>query len=153
MVERAQAKRALERLVVHKDKFKSDSLKLPKQKGGVNVVEMMKVLLEEDQVAASCTAGKRAGLEQEVLESILDRTNIDHFEEKIKLADGKAAAQIMKEKKEAQKVRAEKKELERKSANKFGSLKEKSGHLFSQGEVTEKGDCSTIDTSEFITVE
>ena len=122
MVERAQAKRALERLVVHKDKFKSDSLKLPKQKGGVNVVEMMKVLLEEDQVAASCTAGKRAGLEQEVLESILDRTNVDHFKEKIKLADGKAAAQMLKEKKEAQKVRAERMELERKSANKFGFL-------------------------------
>merc|ERR1719318_1377520 len=153
MVERAQAKRALERLVVHKDKFKSDSLKLPKQKGGVNVVEMMKVLLEEDQVAASCTAGKRAGLEQEVLESILDRTNVDHSKEKIKLADGKAAAQMLKEKKEAQKVRAERMELERKSANKFGLLKEKSGRLFTQGEVTEKGDCSTIDTNEFITVE
>ena len=44
-------------------------------------------------------------------------------------------------------------ELERKSTNKFGFLKEKSGHLFTQGEVTEKGDSSTIDTGEFITVE
>ena len=44
-------------------------------------------------------------------------------------------------------------ELERKSTNKFGFLKEKSGHLFTQGEVTEKVDCSNIDTNEFITVE
>ena len=59
----------------------------------------------------------------------------------------------LKEKKEAQKIRAERMELERKSANKFGFLKEKSGHLFIQGEVTEKGDCSTLDTNEFVTIE
>ena len=64
MVERAQAKRALERLVVHRDKFKSGGRK---QRGG-NGMEIMKMLLNEDEAAASCTAGKTAGLEQEVLD-------------------------------------------------------------------------------------
>ena len=73
MVERAEAKRALERLVVNKNKFKSKS-----SKKGMNGTEMMKMLLDESQIAASCYAGKTAGLEQEVLDSIMDRTNVDH---------------------------------------------------------------------------
>ena len=64
MVERAQAKRALERLVVHRDKFKSGARSLKSTQRGVNGMEIMKTLLDEDEVAASCTAG----LEQEVLD-------------------------------------------------------------------------------------
>ena len=70
MVERAQAKRALERLVVHRDKFKSGAKSLKSTQRSVNGMEIMKVLLDEDEVAASCTAGKTVGLEQEVLDSI-----------------------------------------------------------------------------------
>ena len=68
MVERAQAKRALERLVVHRDKFKSGARSLKSTQRGVNGMEIMKTLLDEDEVAASCTAAKTAGLEQEVLD-------------------------------------------------------------------------------------
>ena len=89
MVERAQAKRALERLVVHRDKFKSGARSLKSTQRGVNGMEIMKTLLDEDEVAASCTAAKTAGLEQEVLDSIMDRTNVEHFKEKLKLVNGK----------------------------------------------------------------
>ena len=97
MVERAQAKRALERMVVHRDKFKSGASSLKSTQRGVNGMEIMKLLLNEDEVAASCTAGKTAGLEQEVLDSIMDRTNVEHFKEKMKLVNGKTPDEMLKE--------------------------------------------------------
>ena len=97
MVERAQAKRALERLVVHRDKFKSGAKSLKSTQRGVNGMEIMKTLLDEDEVAASCTAGKTAGLEQEVLDRIMDRTNVEHFKEKMKLVNGKTPEEMLKE--------------------------------------------------------
>ena len=105
MVERAQAKRALERLVVHRDKFKSGG----RSKRGGNGMEIMKMLLNEDEAAASCTAAKTAGLEQEVLDSIMDRTNVEHFKEKMKLVNGKTPEQMLKEM-EAEEIEAEKME-------------------------------------------
>ena len=124
MVERAQAKRALERLVVHRDKFKSGGRK---QRGG-NGMEIMKMLLNEDEAAASCTAAKTAGLEQEVLDSIMDRTNVEHFKEKMKLVNGKTPEQMLKEM-EAEEVEAEKMEEESRKAKKRGKGKSKGKRL------------------------
>ena len=120
MVERAQAKRALERLVVHRDKFKSGGRK---QRGG-NGMEIMKMLLNEDEAAASCTAGKTAGLEQEVLDSIMDRTNVEHFKEKMKLVNGKTPEQMLKEM-EAEESEAEKMEMETNKVKRGGKAKSK----------------------------
>ena len=117
MVERAQAKRALERLVVHRDKFKSGARSLKSTQRGVNGTEIMKMLLNEDEVAASCTAGKTAGLEQEVLDSIMDRTNVEHFKEKMKLVNGKTPEEMLKEI-ESEEMEAEK--MERMKAKKGG---------------------------------
>ena len=119
MVERAEAKRALERLVVNKNKFKGKS-----SKKGMNGTEMMKMLLDESQIAASCYAGKTAGLEQEVLDSIMDRTNVDHFREKMKLVNGKTAEQMLKDM-EAEEIEAERIERERREAKKRRKSKAK----------------------------
>ena len=127
MVERAQAKRALERLVVHKDKFKSGARSLKSTQRGVNGMEIMKRLLDEDEAAASCTAGKTAGLEQEVLDSIMDRSNVEHFKEKMKLVNGKTAEQMLKDM-EAEEIEAEKMEESRK-AKKRGKGKRKGKRL------------------------
>ena len=128
MVERAQAKRALERLVVHKDKFKSGARSLKSTQRGINGMEIMKRLLDEDEVAASCTAGKTAGLEQEVLDSIMDRSNVEHFKEKMKLVNGKTAEQMLKDM-EAEEIEAEKMEEESRKAKKRGKGKSKGKRL------------------------
>ena len=120
MVERAQAKRALERLVVHRDKFKSGG----RSKRGGNGMEIMKMLLNEDEAAASCTAGKTAGLEQEVLDSIMDRTNVEHFKEKMKLVNGKTPEQMLKEM-EAEESEVEKMEMETNKVKRGGKAKSK----------------------------
>merc|ERR1719430_1502136 len=117
MVERAQAKRALERLVVHRDKFKSGGRSLKSTQRGGNGMEIMKMLLNEDEAAAICTAGKTAGLEQEVLDSIMDRTNVEHFKEKMKLVNGKTPEQMLKEM-EAKEIEAEKLEEESRKVKK-----------------------------------
>ena len=124
MVERAQAKRALERLVVHRDKFKSGAKSLKSTQRSVNGMEIMKVLLDEDEVATSCTAGKTVGLEQEVLDSIMDRTNVEHFKEKMKLVNGKTPEQMLKEM-EAEESEAEKMEMETNKGKRGGKAKSK----------------------------
>ena len=131
MVERAQAKRALERLVVHRDKFKSGAKSLKSTQRSVNGMEIMKVLLDEDEVAASCTAGKTVGLEQEVLDSIMDRTNVEHFKEKMKLVNGKTPEQMLKEM-EAEESEAEKMEMETNKVKRGGKAKSK-GKLLTNG--------------------
>ena len=128
MVERAQAKRALERLVVHRDKFKSGARSLKSTQRGVNGMEIMKMLLNEDEAAASCTAGKTVGLEQEVLDSIMDRTNVEHFKEKMKLVNGKTPEQMLKDM-EAEEIEAEKQEEEMRKAKKRGKVKSKGKRL------------------------
>ena len=131
MVERAQAKRALERLVVHRDKFKSGAKSLKSTQRSVNGMEIMKVLLDEDEVATSCTAGKTVGLEQEVLDSIMDRTNVEHFKEKMKLVNGKTPEQMLKEM-EAEESEAEKMEMETNKGKRGGKAKSK-GKLRTNG--------------------
>jgi uncharacterized C2H2 Zn-finger protein len=97
MVERAQAKRALERLVVQRDKCGgAQNLKSSlKVKGQAS--EIMNLLLSEE-VAASCTAGQGAvGLEQEVLDRLMDRTNVQGFREQMELINGKTPEEVLKE--------------------------------------------------------
>ena len=144
MVERAQAKRALERLVVHRDKFKSGARSLNSTQRGINGMEIMKTLLDENEVAASCTAGKTVGLEQEVLDSIMDRTNVEHFKEKMKLVNGKTPEQMLKDM-EAEELEAEKlaeEEEEMRKAKKRGKGKSKGKRLTN----TKCPSCGTVFT-------
>ena len=110
--------------MVHRDKFKSGASSLKSTQRGVNGMEIMKLLLNEDEVAASCTAGKTAGLEQEVLDSIMDRTNVEHFKEKMKLVNGKTPDEMLKDM-EAEEIEAEKLEEESRKAKKHGKVKSK----------------------------
>jgi ATP-dependent DNA helicase len=81
MVERAQAKRALERLVVHKDMFKSGAKSLQSAGRKIESGEILRMILA-GEVSASCTAEQEAGgLEQEVLDRIMDRGNVQQGSE------------------------------------------------------------------------
>merc|ERR1719186_2440849 len=77
MVERAQAKRALERLVVHKDKFKSGAKNLKNTVEGIKTNEIMRVLLSEDGLDTCDAEDTQRGLEQHQLDKIMDRTNME----------------------------------------------------------------------------
>merc|ERR1719186_151543 len=77
MVERAQAKRALERLVVHKDKFKSGAKNLKNTVEGIKTTEIMRVLLSEDGLDTCDAEDTQRGLEQHQLDKIMDRTNME----------------------------------------------------------------------------
>ena len=114
--------------MVHRDKFKSGARSLKSTQRGVNGMEIMKMLLNEDEAAASCTAGKTVGLEQEVLDSIMDRTNVEHFKEKMKLVNGKTPEQMLKDM-EAEEIEAEKQEEEMRKAKKRGKVKSKGKRL------------------------
>ena len=111
--------------MVHRDKFKSGARSLKSTQRGVNGTEIMKMLLNEDEVAASCTAsGKALGLEQEVLDSIMDRTNVEHFKEKMKLVNGKTPEEMLKEI-ESEEMEAEKMEESMKAKKGGGKAKGK----------------------------
>ena len=88
MVERAQAKRTLERLVVNSDKFQSGK----ENKGGLDKAVLMKLLMMEE-VAATCSGG-REGLEEEVLDRLLDRQNRHDFKEQMELVNKEELAVV-----------------------------------------------------------
>merc|ERR1719186_1632102 len=77
MVERAQAKRALERLVVHKDKFKSGAKNLKSTVESIKTGEIMKLLLSEEDMDTCNAEEMERGLDQEQLDKIMDRTNME----------------------------------------------------------------------------
>jgi len=84
MVERAQAKRALERLIVHKDKFKSGAENLKKTGTSLATKEIMRLLVTEEVATTSIARPGQWGLGQEELDQLLDRTNnVDDLREKI----------------------------------------------------------------------
>ena len=76
MVERAQAKRTLERLVVRGQRQQGLRDKVKPLDGA----ELMALLVKEE-VAATCSAGKVWGLEEETLERLLDRSRYGGGEE------------------------------------------------------------------------
>jgi len=79
IVQRAQAKRAIEKLIVHQDKFKSGitSLKETTQKV-LSPKEILKILLNEDDDVNTTeeASADQYGLDQETLDKLLDRSDI-----------------------------------------------------------------------------
>ena len=78
IVQRAQAKRAIEKLVVHQDKFKSgmSSLKETTEKV-LSAKEIMEILLNQDDVDATQEASNdQYGLDDKLLDELLDRSDI-----------------------------------------------------------------------------
>ena len=74
MVERAQAKRTLERLVVHKDKFKSGAKNLKSTAKGLGTKELVEIMMSQEAATTSSTTSQQWGLAEEELEHLLDRT-------------------------------------------------------------------------------
>jgi len=137
MVERAQAKRALERLVVHRDKFKSGARNMKSTQRGVTGSEVMKLLMTEE-AAASCTARQGAGgLEQEVLDSLMDRSNVQDFREKMELVNGKTPEEMLDEMESA--------EIEPEKMNRKASRKARGPKAGSKKHYTIKcSDCGKV---------
>ena len=80
IVTRAQAKRSIEKLVVHQDKFKSgiSSLKETTQKA-LSIGEIMSVLLEQEEIEGANKEGAKQGqygVSEDQLEALLDRTDL-----------------------------------------------------------------------------
>ena len=74
MVERAQAKRTLERLVVHKDKFKSGAKNLKSTAKGLGTRELVEIMMSQEVVTTSTSGSQQWGLTEGELGSLLDRT-------------------------------------------------------------------------------
>ena len=78
IVQRAQAKRAIEKLVVHQDKFKSgmSSLKETTEKV-LSAKEIMEILLNQDDIDATQEAkNDQYGLTDKLLDELMDRSDI-----------------------------------------------------------------------------
>ena len=78
IVQRAQAKRAIEKLVVHEDKFKSGMSNLKETTEKVlSAKEIMEILLNQDDVDATEEASNdQYGLDAKLLDELLDRSDI-----------------------------------------------------------------------------
>ena len=78
IVQRAQAKRAIEKLVVHEDKFKSGQSSLKETTTKVlTAKEIMHILLSQDDLDATEEASDgQYGLADKLLEELMDRTDI-----------------------------------------------------------------------------
>ena len=78
IVQRAQAKRAIEKLVVHEDKFKSGQASLKETANKVlTAKEIMEILLNQDDLDATEEASDdQYGLADKLLDELMDRTDI-----------------------------------------------------------------------------
>ena len=78
IVQRAQAKRAIEKLVVHEDKFKSGQSSLKETTTKVlTAKEIMHILLSQDDLDATEEASNdQYGLADKLLDELMDRTDI-----------------------------------------------------------------------------
>ena len=78
IVQRAQAKRAIEKLVVHQDKFKSGMSNLKETTEKVlSAKEIMEILLNQDDLDATEEAtDDQYGLDAKLLDELLDRSDI-----------------------------------------------------------------------------
>ena len=78
IVQRAQAKRAIEKLVVHEDKFKSGMSNLKETTEKVlSAKEIMEILLNQDDLDATEEAtDDQYGLDAKLLDELLDRSDI-----------------------------------------------------------------------------
>merc|ERR1719362_829062 len=79
IVQRAQAKRAIEKLIVHQDKFKSGITSLKETTSKVlSPKEILKILLNEDDGVDTTeeASADQYGLDQETLDKLLDRSDI-----------------------------------------------------------------------------
>ena len=78
IVQRAQAKRAIEKLVVHEDKFKSGQASLKETANKVlTAKEILEILLNQDDLDATEEASDdQYGLADKLLDELMDRTDI-----------------------------------------------------------------------------
>ena len=78
IVQRAQAKRAIEKLVVHEDKFESGQASLKETANKVlTAKEILEILLNQDDLDATEEASDdQYGLADKLLDELMDRTDI-----------------------------------------------------------------------------
>ena len=78
IVHRAQAKRSIEKLVVHQDKFKSGMSGLKESTDRVlTATEIMNILLGQDDLnTTGLSSDDQYGLDDKTLDKLLDRSDI-----------------------------------------------------------------------------